>query len=132
MARSTDALQRALNAWGVYTHTYERFALLNESLADSNPEVLTHFHGSLERYIQQERMYLLEKHWGGLENGTPAQAEEVNVPADIMVRVNGIVGHYGIPRVFLFLYVHAYLWSKVMKTGPLEVLNDLLDELDPR
>ena len=132
MASSTNILQRALNAWGLYTHTYERFALLNESLSDSTPEVLTHFHASLERYIQQERMYLLEKHWGGLGTATPAQAEEINVPAYLMVQVNGIVNHYGIPRVFLFLYVHAYLWSKVMKTGPLEVLNDLVDELDPR
>ena len=132
MARSTDALQRALNAWGLYTHTYERFALLNESLGDSTPEVLTHFHASLERYIQAERMYLLEKHWGGVDRATPAQAEQVSVPGHTMIRVNGVVNHYGVPRVFLFLYVHAYLWSKTMGTGPLEVLDDLVNQLDPR
>ena len=88
MARSTDPLQRALNAWGLYTHTYERFALLNESLGDSTPEVLTHFHASLERYIQAERMYLLEKHWGGVDRATPAQAEQVSVPGHTMIRVS--------------------------------------------
>lgn len=132
MANSTDILQRALNAWGLYTEVYARYALLNASLAESSPTVRDMFLGSLERYVQEERMRMLGGHWGGLETGTPAQAEEIAVPPAIMVRVNGIVGHYRVNRVFLFLYVHAYLWSKVMKTGPLGVLDDLVDELDPR
>lgn len=132
MASSTDALQRALNAWGLYTQVYERYALLHESLASANPEVREYFLGSLERYIQQERARMLVQHWPDILDVTPAQAEEVTVAPKTMMRLSGIVGHYGIHRSFLFLYVHAYLWDKIVGTGPLAVLDDLIDELDPR
>lgn len=135
MANSAEILQRALNAWGLYTKTYERYALLNEALAEegASGDVLNYFLGSLERHVQSERIRMLEKHWdGGVAEATPVQASLIAPPSQDMVRVNGIVGFYGVNRVFLFLYVHAYLWDKVLGTGPLPVLENLLDELSPR
>lgn len=132
MASSAEVVQRALNAWGLYTQEYERFALLHEALIGSSPGVYDTFLASLERWIQDERMHILESYWGDVSKATPQQAEFVTVPAATMVRLNGIVGHYGINRVFLFLYVHAYLWDRVLKGGPLGVLDDLVRELDPR
>lgn len=130
--RSAEILQQALNSWSLYTRTYERYALLNECLAGSSPEINNFFLGSLERYIQEERVRMLDSFWGGISNGTPAQAEYVTVPPETMARVQKVVAFYGVNRCFLFLYVHAYLWDKVMKIGPLSVLDMMIDELDPR
>jgi esterase/lipase superfamily enzyme len=130
--RSAEILQRALNAWGLYTVPYERYALLNEALTNSSADVKNHLWGSLERYIQEERMVILAQHWNGIENGTPQEAEFVTVSPEMVRRVQGIIGFYNVNRLFLFLYVHAYLWHRVLKTGPLDVLNMLVDELDPR
>jgi hypothetical protein len=51
--RSAEILQRALNAWGLYTVPYERYALLNEAITNSSADVKNHLWGSPERYIRK-------------------------------------------------------------------------------
>lgn len=132
--RGSSILQQALNAWVPYTFPMERFALLHESLieAGANPDVMNHLLGALERWTAQERIDILDQRWGGIANGTPIQAQEVEVERDELMRVYAVIGFYNVPRVFVFLYVHAYLWKVVMELGPYEVLKGIVDDLDPR
>lgn len=132
--RSTEAMQQALNIWGHYTDTFERYALLYEVLADLEDEAdtMTYFLGSLERHVQAQRIKHLAEHWGGLENGTPVQAEQITLPHDEMLKLHGVTGFWGIPKAFMFLYLHAYLWKVLYGTGPYNQLKEIVSGLDPR
>ena len=133
-ASSTEPLQQALNVWGHYTVTFERYALLHEILVDLDYEAdtMTYFLGSLERHVQAQRIKALDEHWGGLDNGTPEQAEQVMLPSEEMMKLHGVTSFFGIPKAFMFLYLHAYLWKQLYGTGPYQQIKMIVDDLDPR
>lgn len=129
MARSTEIMQRSLNAWdsvvfGAYAHLY---ADLNA--IDADPDSIKYLLASLERFIQGERMTILRDLWGPLDKATPGQAKDVTVPRDEMIEVSGLQGFYGVPRTFLHLYNHAYLLSVTGHPGPLENMRKIIDDI---
>lgn len=131
--RSAEILQRALDSWGHYNYVMERYGLLHESLVamETGLDVMNYLLGSLERFIQEDRVSLLDRHWGGIANATLEQSWEVELPGETMRRLHAIVGFYGVNRCFLFLYIHAYLYQVVGLNGPLKELDALINELDP-
>lgn len=129
MASSTEILQRFLDAWGNHSIVIEKYARLHEELEGESAAVLM---ALMERFIQEQRIGLLEIHWGGIATATPVQAEQVTVPVVDMVRINGIMGFYNVNRAVLFLYAHAFLFEALGIDGPWMTLNGMLDELDPR
>lgn len=128
---STKYLQWILNAWKPYSLPVAQYAELHEELTQYGCDGVEHLLGSLERYIQWQRMDLLAKEWG-VNFGTPAQAEQVTIPRETMIRINGVLGFYGVPRTGIFLYVHAYLFQALKLDGPWEDLMKVVDQLDPR
>lgn len=132
VAFSTKVLQQVLDTWKPYSLPVAQYAELHEELTQYGCDGVEHLLGSLERYIQWQRMDLLGKEWGCVSDGTPAQAEKITVPRDIMIRLNGVLGFYGVPRTAIFLYVHAYLFDALDLDGPWEELMKVVDQLDPR
>jgi hypothetical protein len=87
---------------------------------------------SLEFYTQEQRLEILEALWGGVGNGTPAQAEAVTVPAPVAIRASGVISFYGVPRTALHLFHHAYLLKVTGKPEHWERMEKIIEELDPR
>lgn len=99
-------------------------------------------------YITATRLYYITGYFnqlcGGIGNSTPAQAEFLDAPPTVRVRLNQIAGHYGLHRAFLHLYLYAHVLHGLDCQGYLEMpsgsgnntildeMNDLLDRLDPR
>lgn len=122
-------MQQALDAWT--TPVLASYANLHEDLTtmQADQATLDYLFGSLERWIQSERMIILRDLWGPLDKATPEQAEEVTVPRDEMIEVSGLQSFYGIPRAFLFLYVHAYLLAQTGQLEPLEKMRKIVDQI---
>lgn len=129
MARSTELMQQALDAWNV--PVFASYAQLYGELTqmDADQQTIDYLLGSLERWIQGERIIILREEWGPLDKATPEQAEGVTVPRDEMVEVSGLQGFYGVPRTFLFLYVHAYLLAQTGYVEPLEKMRKIIDQI---
>lgn len=133
---STKIMNRLLWAMAAQSHAFVAYEQLHHALTEDDceeSEVITNLLASLERYIQGQRIMHLTDYWGGLDKGTPAQAEQVTVPPARMAQVMGILGFYGIPRTALFLYAHAYLLSALkIRPSILVEMDKFIDELDPR
>ena len=133
---STKIMNRFLWAMAAQSHAFVAYEQLHHALIEDGCEdsqVITNLLASLERYIQGQRIMHLTDHWGALNKGTPAQAEQVTVPAARMVQVVGILNFYGVPRTALFLYAHAYLLSALdIRPSVLAEMDKIIDELDPR
>ena len=128
---STKHFQRILNTWKPYSLPIAQYTELYEDLTAYGCDGVEHLLSSRERYIQWQRMDLLAKEWG-VNSGTPAQAQQVTIPQEVMVRIHGVLGFYGVARTAIFLYVHAYLLQALGLDGPWTELMEVLDGLDPR
>lgn len=122
-------MQQALDAWtGPVLSSY---ANLHEDLitTEADQATLDLLLGSLERWIQSQRILILRDLWGPLDKATPEQAAEVTVPREELIEVTGLQGFYGISRAFLFLYVHAYLLAQTGQLEPLEKMRKIIDQI---
>lgn len=123
-------MQQALDAWDF--PVLRSYAQLYDDLVKTEADqgAVDYLLGSLERYVQGERILILRDAWGPLDKATPEQAADVTVPREEMIEVTGLQGFYGVPRTFLFLYVHAYLF---FATGgdstPLTKMRKIIDQI---
>lgn len=122
-------MQQALDAWN--TPVLASYAHLHDDLVTMGADqaTLDLMLGSLERWIQSERLLILRDLWGPLDKATPDQAEQVTVPRAELIEVTGLQGFYSIPRAFLFLYVHAYLLAQTGELEPLEKMRKIVDQI---
>ena len=129
MARSTEIMQQALDAWDSAVITGYAQLYGDLVLVEVDQSAIDYLLGSLERFIQGERIIVLREMWGPLDKATPEQAQDVTVPRDEMIEVAGLQGFYGVPRTFLFLYVHAYLLAQGGQVEPLERMRKIIDQI---
>lgn len=105
---------------------------------------------AVQAYVTALRLHYITGYFndlcGGIGNSTPAQAEFLDAPMGVRVRLNQITGHYGLHRAFLHLHLYAHVLHGLTMQGFLDLertadgatitimdeMNDLLDRLDPR
>lgn len=86
--------------------------------------------GSLERYIQAYRVKALADHWASLPEMTTTDVARFDLTPLTSLKINGLIGHYGIPRTFIFVYLHAHMLYELHRPSPLAQLNALVAELE--
>jgi hypothetical protein len=130
----TLAVREALYAWG----DDRRFLLCMAdawSLATGKKHENTRraMAFAIQEYVLLERKEVLAAHFkkfGGHSKVSREEVDRLNPPEDIMRKLNMVVGFHGIDRVFIHLYVHAYLMKALdFEDTPIEQLDALLESL---
>ena len=112
MERSSEIVYEFLRPW----HGLDSFinfassALSNLSVKDYHDSTRDRVYAAITEYLLAERGDALKDYWARIEV-TPGQVEvdKVNPDQPTMMRLNGICGFYGAPRVIIHLYLHMYL-----------------------
>lgn len=137
MPKSDEILATALSVWSGYDSIYEHFYYVMEASTGENfGRTRHHLYAAIESWTAEQRLEVirayLEVRCGGLDNAGPADVEPFQVPISKLTQINGIVGFYKVPRAFIHLYVHAFLFKALGLEGPLDLLDGFIDDLSPQ
>lgn len=130
---STEFMLNSLTVWDGYAGPLADYSQVYGHLVTENDmeEPQSYLLGSVERYIQVYRLKALTAHWPTVENLTDEYVAQFELSAPESIRLNGLVGHHGIPRTFIFVYLHAKLLNQLQLPSPWVQIQQMVDELEP-
>jgi hypothetical protein len=124
---------KSMAVWDGYAGPISAYADVYHQLISENDystEAAGYLLGSLERYIQSYRLTTLAGHWKTVENLTAEYIARFELAPAESIKLNGLVGHHGIPRTFIFVYLHAKLLNELGQSSPWVQIQRMVADLE--